>query len=76
MVADSQPLHAERVPPTDYVGIEAALLWLIIGSAMVATAIVAFGLRRTVQIWGVSGLVLPLVFVGERLWYKYILKSE
>ena len=76
MDADSRPLANEVVAPTDYVGLEAAVLWLAIGSAMVAAAIVTVGPRRTLEIWAVSAVLLPLVFVGERLWYKYVRKSE
>jgi len=76
MSVDSPPVTDEGVPPTDHLGIQAAVLWLVVGSAMVATAIVAVGLRRTIEIWGVSGVLLPLVFAGERLWYKYVLKSD
>ncbi len=35
--------HADEVtPPTDHLGIRWAVFWLVVGSAMVGTAIVAF----------------------------------
>jgi hypothetical protein len=67
---------AEEATPTDHFGIRAAALWLVVGSAMVGTAIVAFGWKRTLTVWAVSGVVLALVFAGERLWYEYIRKHE
>jgi hypothetical protein len=66
----------DEAAPTDHFGIRAALLWLVVGSALVGTAIVALGWRRTVEIWAVSGVALALLFVGERLWYKYVGKSD
>lgn len=66
----------EELPPTDHLGIRTALLWLVLGSAAVATAIVAFGWKRTLVVWAGSGATLALLFVVERLWYRYVRKSE
>lgn len=75
MDAEVQHLAEEVIPPADHLGLSVVLLWLVVGSALVATAIVAFGWRRTLEIWAVSGVLLPLLFVGERLWYRFVRKS-
>jgi hypothetical protein len=74
--ATSDRTATEVAPPTDHLGIRTAMFWLTIGSAMVATAIVTMGWKRTLQVWSFSGVALALVFVAERLWYKFVLKSE
>ena len=66
----------DELKPADHVGIRMAVLWLVVGSAMVGTAIVAFGWRRTLEVWAISGVGLALLLVGERLWYKYVRKSQ
>jgi hypothetical protein len=76
MHASHEHVADEVSPPGDHLGIRWALFWLVVGSAMVGTAIVAFGWKRTLEVWAISGVVLALLFVGERLWYKYIRKSE
>jgi hypothetical protein len=63
----------DEVPlPAGHFGIRAAIFWLIVGSAMVGTAIVAFGWKRTLAVWAISGVVLALVFVAEQLWHKRV----
>jgi len=66
----------ELLPSSDHVGLETTALWLIVGSGMVAGAILAFGWRRTLLVWSASAVGLLLVLGGDRLWYKYVRKSE
>ena len=76
MHASNDHIADEVAPAGDPLGIRWAAFWLVIGSAMVGTAIVAFGWRRTLEIWAISGVSLALIFGVERLWYKYVRKSE
>jgi hypothetical protein len=76
IAVDACDVADELLPPSDFVGLEAAALWLIVGSTLVGIAITAFGWQRTLAIWSASAVALPLVFAAERLWYKYVVKSE
>jgi hypothetical protein len=65
----------EVTPRADHLGIRWAIVWLVVGSALVGTAIVAFGWKRTLQVWAISGLALGVVIAADWFWYKHIRKS-
>jgi len=75
MDANAHFVAEERPQPADHLGVPVVALWLVAGSALVATAIVVFGWRRTLEIWAACGILLPLFLVGERIWYKHIRKA-
>jgi len=56
--------------PAEHLGAGIVLLWLVVGSALVATAIVAFGWRRTIEVWVGSGVLLGLMCVADRFWHR------
>ena len=58
---------AERSAGTSRPGLDAGLVitWLVIGAALVATAVVAFGWRRVIAIWLASGLMLAVIIVAD-----------
>jgi hypothetical protein len=58
--------------PAEHLGAGIVLVWLVAGSALVATAIVAFGWRRTLEVWVGSGVLLGLICVGERFWHRHV----
>jgi hypothetical protein len=58
-------------PPAEHLGAGIVVLWIVMGSALVATAIVAFGWRRTLEVWLGAGVVLGLICVAERVWYRH-----
>jgi hypothetical protein len=58
-------------PPAEHLGAGIVLLWIVLGSALMATAIVAFGWLRTLEVWVGAGAVLGLICVAERVWYRY-----
>ena len=58
-------------PPAGHLGAGIVLFWIVLGSALIATAIVAFGWRRTVEIWLGSGVVLGLICVAEHVWHRH-----
>jgi len=64
----------ELAPRADHLGFRWALVWLIMGSALVGTSIVAFGWKRTLEVWAISGAALGLVIVAESLWYRHARK--
>jgi hypothetical protein len=73
---NASPDHTvDEVAPPDHMGIRAAIFWLVVGSAMVGTAIVAFGWKRTLEVWAISGVVLAIFFLAARLCYIYVLKT-
>jgi len=75
MDADAQFVADQPPLPADHLGVPLVALWLVVGSALVATAIVVFGWRRTLEIWAACGIILPLFLLGERVWYKHIRKA-
>lgn len=68
--AGSEHLLNDIPASADHLGAGIVMLWLVIGSALVATAIVAFGWARTLEVWIGSGVILGLICVAERLWYR------
>lgn len=74
MDASSTEHAAEETPtppPAEHLGAGIVVLWIVVGSALMATAIVAFGWRRTLEVWLGAGVVLGLICVAERVWYRY-----
>lgn len=72
MVNVSTEHTTEDMPqPAEHLGAGIVLLWLVIGSALIATAIVAFGWRRTLEVWVGSGVLLGLICVAERFWHRH-----
>jgi hypothetical protein len=62
---------ADDMPqPAEHLGAGIVLVWLVIGSALVATSIVAFGWRRTLEVWVGAGVVLGLICVAEHFWHR------
>ncbi|HEY4305101.1 MAG TPA: hypothetical protein VGM82_11570 [Gemmatimonadaceae bacterium] len=74
--SSSKRVADEAALSTDQFGVRVALYWLILGCAMVATALVTLGMRHTLELWAFSAVALPAVFVGERLWYKFVRNAE
>ena len=53
--------------PAEHLGAGIVVLWLVVGSALVATAIVAFGWRRTLEVWLGAGVLMALICLAERV---------
>ena len=71
MLDASTDRTATQVEPAEHLGAGIVMLWLVMGSAMIATAIVAFGWVRTIEIWFGSGVLLGLICVAERVWHRH-----
>lgn len=69
--ASSEPTCTELVESAKHLSGGIVLLWLVMGSALMATAIVAFGWRWTVAVWVASGLVLGLLGACDRFWHRH-----
>ena len=69
--ASSETTRDDCVEPAEHLGRGIVALWLVIGSALMATAIVAFGWRWTVAIWVGSGVLLGLLGACERIWHRH-----
>jgi hypothetical protein len=56
--------------PAEHLGAGIVIVWLVVGSALVATAIVAFGWRRTLEVWLGAGVLLGLVCLADHFWHR------
>lgn len=69
--ASSDTTSNDLTEPVEHLDGGVVLFWFVIGSALMATAIVAFGWRWTVAIWVGSGLLLGLLGACERVWHRH-----
>ena len=44
------------------------MLWLIVGAALIATAVVALGWQLTAELWVASAALLAVIAIVERVW--------
>lgn len=44
------------------------MLWLVVGAALIATAVVALGWQLTAELWVASAALLAVIAACERVW--------